>query len=132
MYKAAFNLAERAVLIGMLDSIMNCPITTSAGRLFDAVAALAGLRQIAGFEGQAAMELEHAADESVTEPYPFPVGGRPLRLDWGPMVEAILWDVQRGATVSRVGSKLLCWKSRLAECFAITSRCFGSTMIIWL
>ena len=58
---AAFTPAERRALATMLDRGLNAPVTTSAGRLFDAVAALIGLRQTTSHEGQAAMELEWAA-----------------------------------------------------------------------
>ena len=74
----------------MLERGLNAPRTTSVGRLFDAVAALAGARVRATFEGQAAMELESAAEEAPDEPaYPLPLrdgdslplrdGGLPLR-----------------------------------------------------
>ena len=53
---------------------INAPWTTSAGRIFDAVASISGLRQIIKFEGQAAMELEFAARSERTEDcYPFDV-----------------------------------------------------------
>ena len=49
---------EKSLLRQMLEKQINAPLTSSVGRLFDAVAALVGLRQASSFEGQAAMELE--------------------------------------------------------------------------
>jgi len=56
----------------MLIKGIQTPITSSAGRLFDAVASLLDLRQVITFEGQAAMELEFAATGHESEGvYPF-------------------------------------------------------------
>lgn len=63
----SFSRSELRLLQQMLEKDLNTPVTTSAGRLFDAVAALTGLRQHTAFEGQAAMELEFAIGEACTD-----------------------------------------------------------------
>jgi hydrogenase maturation protein HypF len=78
----AFADRQRAVLLRMLAAGVQSPVTSSAGRLFDAVASLLDLRQTVAFEGQAAMELEFAAraagawdgdDGGGVQPYPFAI-----------------------------------------------------------
>jgi hydrogenase maturation protein HypF len=63
----AFSTTELAALKTMLARGLNSPRTSSVGRLFDAVASLAGLRQQARFEGQTAMELEFALERFSSE-----------------------------------------------------------------
>ncbi|MEK7474387.1 MAG: carbamoyltransferase HypF [Candidatus Coatesbacteria bacterium] len=95
-----FGPADRVLLRGMLERGINSPRTSSAGRLFDAVASIAGSRQVTRFEGQAAMELEWAAASAAPidaprRDYPFPVNEQAgiLVADWSPLVRAILDDV---------------------------------------
>jgi hydrogenase maturation protein HypF len=91
--------AERGLIGQMLRAGVNSPVTTSAGRLFDGVAALIDLHQRVSFEGQAAMALEFAVDKTETGAYPFVIRGSddlPLVLDWAPLLEALITDLRHG------------------------------------
>jgi len=72
------------------------PLTSSAGRLFDAVAAIVGLRDAVTYEGQAAVELEQLAAAGCRDAYPVPAGAG-LRGATRPLVWAMVDDVRRGA-----------------------------------
>jgi hydrogenase maturation protein HypF len=109
----AFSRAELVPLKTMLARRLNSPLTSSAGRLFDAVASLTGLCQQVRFEGQAAMELEFALDGVQTdESYPFsiesppPTPPNPL-LPVGPRASdlALPWSVERGASGAPLGPR---------------------------
>lgn len=105
----AFSPTEKTLLVRMLSQEINAPLTSSAGRLFDAVASLAGLVPNASFEGQAAMSLENAiSDESTAFAYRF---GRivpenekapPAILDWEPVIRAILADIAKQRPVAEI------------------------------
>ncbi len=92
---------------------VNAPLTSSAGRLFDAVAAIVvddgSLDRIA-FEGQAAVRLEALAlTDDAAEPFPFaidaPDGDVPLRLDPRPLVAAAARAVDAGAPRARIARR---------------------------
>jgi hydrogenase maturation protein HypF len=72
----------------MIETGFNTVMTSSCGRLFDAVAALIGLRYEVNFEGQAAIELEAIVDTHCEERYDFEISGE--ELDFRPMMERIV------------------------------------------
>jgi hydrogenase maturation protein HypF len=96
---ALFSAEERRVLRSLLGAGLNAPVTSSAGRLFDGVAALVGLHPVASFEGQAAMALEFAIDASrPASRYRCTLAERPdgLEIDWRPLLEGVRADLARG------------------------------------
>jgi hydrogenase maturation protein HypF len=106
----AFSAGERRLLARMLAGGINSPVTTSAGRLFDGVASLLGLRQESAFEGEAAMALEYAAAPGVLEAsYPMALQagaqGSPGILDWRETVREILRDRQKGTPAGIIAAK---------------------------
>ncbi len=95
----AFTDKELRVIKTMLQKNVNAPITSSAGRLFDAVSALIGLRKVVSFEGQGAMELEFAVEKN-REKYSFKIdkdsdNNSLFNVDWEPMVLEIIEERKR-------------------------------------
>jgi hydrogenase maturation protein HypF len=104
---------HRELMARMIEHGVNAPLTTSVGRLFDAVASVAGVARASRFEGQAAMLLEGAIDGVRTaQAYSLPGG------DWRPLVAAVLQDVSlgvpRGAIAARFHNALVEWIVQVA------------------
>ncbi|HYB78917.1 MAG TPA: carbamoyltransferase HypF [Thermoplasmata archaeon] len=134
---APFDPAEGRVVAQLLRRSFQVVPTSSAGRLFDAVASLLGLVQRNDFEGEAAMALEFAAgtvplDPTAFPPYPYRVveSGSDLELDWGPIVSGLIEersDVRRAAARFHVtlASGIVDIARRLGERrVALTGGCF--------
>ncbi len=126
---AAFTQAERRVLATMLARGVAAPFASSAGRLFDAVAALLDLCQRASFEGEAAMAVEAAAAgaEAAVLPAPMVSGDRPLVVDWRPTLAALL--AARAAGVS-VGALAAGFHVALAAAIVAVARAMEARQVL--
>jgi hydrogenase maturation protein HypF len=88
----AFSASEQTILLKMLAQQIHTTRTSSMGRFFDVIAAILGIGQISTYEGQAAMQVEFAADGCSHENdrgYSMPDG------DWEPLIRAVLDDRQK-------------------------------------
>ena len=111
-----------APLLRMLERGVNSPVTSSVGRLFDAVAALTGVARENRFEGQAAMQLERAtADCRTEEAYELPGG------DWEPLVRSVVADVRGGIATGRIAAR---FHNALAAWIVEEARAAGLSRII--
>jgi len=145
-----FTEAESALLTSMLEKGVNSPLTTSAGRLFDGVAALLGLQLRNNFEAQTAMALEFAAD-GIREaaPLPFPlrdvvrrggttaVSSASCEIDWEPAVRILA-----GAAPDHTAEFAAAFHTGLAEAIvavaeragvgtvALTGGCFQNARLV--
>ena len=132
----AFTSRECRLLCRMLEKEIHSPRTTSAGRLFDAVASLSDLRQKISFEGQAAMDLEFAAMRSDTrETYPFDItnvsdletGAEIAVVDWAPLIHAVIRDVRASVSTADVARK---FHNTLSEIILSVARQIGEARVV--
>jgi hydrogenase maturation protein HypF len=98
---------EAEVVLAQIRAGVGVPTTSSVGRLFDAVAALAGLVDVATYEGHPAMLLEQVAEGGATREYGFDVvsGNGGMILDARPIVAAVVKDLRRGRPVGVVAGR---------------------------
>jgi hydrogenase maturation protein HypF len=142
----AFTPAELELINQVLLKRVNTPITTSVGRIFDAVASLIGLQQRVNYEGQAAMELEFLTAQSKTkESYTFTIDdGRMLIekpivklenenqisltiIGWSPFINGILEDVHHNTISPIIATK---FHNTLVEIIIAVAKKIGQPRVV--
>jgi hydrogenase maturation protein HypF len=136
---AAFSEEEWRVIGKAIRRGLNAPVTSSIGRLLDAATSIMGVRHVMRFEGQAAMQLEQLVDARVHEAYPFGLvppdpawrlgtwQAPGLVVDWAPIVDALLDDVDAGTDV---GVMAACLHNTLAEVAVAVALALGESRLL--
>lgn len=93
-------------VIQMIDKRVNTPLTSSMGRLFDGLSAIAGIGYRNAFEGQAAMEFEMMADKTVRDTYDYQLNeGDPIQISPRPIIEGMVKDLNKSVPVPVISGK---------------------------
>jgi hydrogenase maturation protein HypF len=124
----AFSNSELSVMRKMLENNLNSPVTSSAGRLFDSVASIIGLRQTIRFEGQAAMELEFLIEDFETnESYDFEIKiSDSIIVDWELTIKQIITDRKINSPVKKIAAK---FHNTLVEMIIAVARLVGEKSV---
>jgi hydrogenase maturation protein HypF len=139
---AAFKPPERDLLQIMLAHGLNSPLTSSAGRLFDVVAAILGLCAQTSFEGQAAMAVEFAAGRAENGfAFPLPLlteDEERLVVDWRPMLKELTRALRGGVSPKELAAGFHAWLAMAIvsvarqigiESIVLTGGCFQNALL---
>ena len=124
----AITTQETQIVRQQVDRRLNTPLTSAAGRLFDAVAALIGLRHQVTYEAQAAIELEmqaagwqpasRVAAASLAYPFAIKQEGKKLVIGLRELLDAIQSEVEAGTSQAEIG-----WRFHFTLAELITAVC---------
>ena len=109
----------------MIEQKINSPLTSSCGRLFDAVSYLIGLSPLeVEFEAEAPMRLESAANKETDQSYSFALNGKtpPFQVSFAPVIQSIVKDLERGRPASLISSKFHNTLALVIDSIAETAR----------
>lgn len=103
----SFDPGRLSLLVQATEAGVNTPLTSSCGRLFDAVSSLLGLCRVPSYDAQGAVLLETAAcnPDDLGEPYPYFVSDN-MFLHFEPMIRRIVEDIRGGRMVRHIAGKI--------------------------
>lgn len=102
----AANDEARRIVHHQIERRINAPMTSSMGRLFDAVASLTDVRQTVNYEAQAAIELEAMAEENENGAYEIETGRGRLEIDMSPLIRAVVREVRAGVSTPVIAARV--------------------------
>lgn len=102
---AAFSHSEMETLYLLYEKGINAPLSSSVGRLFDAIASMTGIRQKISYEGESGLRMESLYDANITQSYPFEVING--EIDWSMMIKGVVEEENQTQAVSKFFNTLV-------------------------
>ncbi len=123
-----FDGRKVRIILDMIRKGLNSPLTSSTGRLFDAVSSILGIRDVITFEAEGAVELETRAgtdvnDVEAAEPYPFHIiEGGTMIIDTAPVIRGVVEDIKGGFDSGTISKRFHHTMARIIHTAALRLR----------